>query len=61
MMTPIAATRALSGASGKDCRKRPWISAADGASISANAAAMARAKSASGRPLKVAGTMLTSP
>jgi hypothetical protein len=58
---PDAMTRALSGADGKAWRRRLYTSAAVGASISASAAAMARAMSASGRPLNGAGTSATSP
>jgi len=61
MMTDNAATRSLNGVSGKECRSRLRISALDEASLSAKAATMARAVSASGRPLSVAGTMVTSP
>jgi hypothetical protein len=61
MMTDKAATRSLNGVRGKEWRNRWTMSAADSASVSAKASAMARAASVSDRPLSVAGTMVTSP
>src|ERR1700757_2875667 len=56
-----APTRALNGANGNACRTRLYTSAALVDSSSARAAAMARAISASERPLSGAGTTATLP
>jgi len=54
MITDRAATRSLNGVRGKEWRRRFSTSVLDAVSLSAKAAAMARAVSASGRPLSVA-------
>ena len=59
--SPRAATLARSGARGNVWRSRLSTSVALGISKSARAAAIARAKSASGRPSNAAGTIVTSP